>query len=517
MSAQEELVKQSASDMAAQLRSGQVSSRELVQAHLDVIEAAEPSIDAFLQVSADQALEQADAFDQRLAQEGAEGLPELAGVPIAIKDMIVTEGIPTTAASKILEGWVPPYDATVIKKLKAAGMPILGKTNLDEFAQGSSTEHSAFKTTHNPWDTERVPGGSGGGSASAVGAFEAPLALGTDTGGSIRQPGSLTGTVGVKPTYGGVSRFGAIAMASSLDQIGPVSRSVLDAALLQEVIGGYDRRDSTSIPKPVPPLAQAARQGQKRDLKGLKVGLVKELGGEGYQPGVEARFNEAVSLLESMGAEVVQVSCPHFPYALAAYYIIMPSEVSSNLARYDGMRYGLRVMPPDGVPQTAANMMAATREAGFGDEVKRRIILGIYALSAGYYDAWYGSAQKVRTLVIRDFEKAFEQADVLVSPTSPTTAFRFGEKMDDPLAMYLNDVATIPANLAGTPAMSIPAGLSDDGLPVGFQFFAPQMRDEVMYRPAAALEAALEEQWGGPISKKLSTPWLDGLAQDSTK
>ena len=351
MSAQEELVKQSASDMAAQLRSGQVSSRELVQAHLDVIEAAEPSIDAFLQVSADQALEQADAFDKRMAHEGAEGLPELAGVPIAIKDMIVTKGIPTTAASKILEGWVPPYDATVIKKLKAAGMPILGKTNLDEFAQGSSTEHSAFKPTHNPWDTERVPGGSGGGSASAVGAFEAPLALGTDTGGSIRQPGSLTGTVGVKPTYGGVSRFGAIAMASSLDQIGPVSRSVLDAALLQEIIGGYDRRDSTSIPKPVPPLAQAARQGQKRDLKGLKVGLVKELGGEGYQPGVEARFNEAVSLLESMGAEVVQVSCPHFPYALAAYYIIMPSEVSSNLARYDGMRYGLRVMPPRASPR----------------------------------------------------------------------------------------------------------------------------------------------------------------------
>ncbi|PXY81485.1 Asp-tRNA(Asn)/Glu-tRNA(Gln) amidotransferase subunit GatA [Bifidobacterium asteroides] len=517
MSAQEELVKQSASDMAAQLRSGQVSSRELVQAHLDVIEAAEPSIDAFLQVSADQALEQADAFDKRLAREGAEGLSELAGVPIAIKDMIVTKGIPTTAASRILEGWVPPYDATVIKKLKAAGMPILGKTNLDEFAQGSSTEHSAFKPTHNPWDTERVPGGSGGGSASAVGAFEAPLALGTDTGGSIRQPGSLTGTVGVKPTYGGVSRFGAIAMASSLDQIGPVSRSVLDAALLQQVIGGHDKRDSTSIPKPVPPLAQAARQGQRRDLKGLKVGLVKELGGEGYQPGVEARFNEAVSLLESMGAEVVQVSCPHFPYALAAYYIIMPSEVSSNLARYDGMRYGLRVMPPEGVPQTAANMMSATREAGFGDEVKRRIILGIYALSAGYYDAWYGSAQKVRTLVIRDFEKAFEQADVLVSPTSPTTAFRFGEKVDDPLAMYLNDVATIPANLAGTPAMSIPAGLSDDGLPVGFQFFAPQMRDEVMYRPAAALEAALEEQWGGPIFRKLSTPWLDGLAQDSTK
>ncbi|PXY80754.1 Asp-tRNA(Asn)/Glu-tRNA(Gln) amidotransferase GatCAB subunit A [Bifidobacterium indicum] len=512
-----ELVKESASEMARQLRAKEISSRELVQAQLDVIEAAEPSIDAFLQVSADQALEQADAFDRRLAAGETEGMSELAGVPIAIKDMIVTKGIPTTAASRILEGWVPPYDATVIEKIKAAGLPILGKTNLDEFAQGSSTEHSAYKSTHNPWDTERVPGGSGGGSASAVAAFEAPLALGTDTGGSIRQPGALTGTVGVKPTYGGVSRFGAIAMASSLDQIGPVSRSVLDSALLQELIGGYDRRDSTSIPKPVPPLATAAREGMKRDLKGMKVGLVKELGGEGYQPGVEARFNEGVRLLEDMGAEVVEVSCPHFPYALAAYYIIMPSEVSSNLARYDGMRYGMRVMPPEGVERTAANMMSATREAGFGDEVKRRIILGIYALSAGYYDAWYGSAQKVRTLIIRDFEQAFEKADVLVSPTSPTTAFKFGDKMDDPLAMYLNDVATIPANMAGSPAMSIPAGLSDDGLPVGFQFFAPQMRDEVMYKPAAALEAALQEQWGGPVFKDLKAPWLDGLTNGSAK
>lgn len=512
-----ELVKESASEMARQLRAKEISSRELVQAQLDVIEAAEPSIDAFLHVSADQALEQADAIDKRLAAGETEGMSELAGVPIAIKDMIVTKGIPTTAASRILEGWVPPYDATVIEKIKAAGLPILGKTNLDEFAQGSSTEHSAYKSTHNPWDTERVPGGSGGGSASAVAAFEAPLALGTDTGGSIRQPGALTGTVGVKPTYGGVSRFGAIAMASSLDQIGPVSRSVLDSALLQELIGGYDRRDSTSIPKPVPPLAAAAREGMKRDLKGMKVGLVKELGGEGYQPGVEARFNEGVRLLEDMGAEVVEVSCPHFPYALAAYYIIMPSEVSSNLARYDGMRYGMRVMPPEGVERTAANMMSATREAGFGDEVKRRIILGIYALSAGYYDAWYGSAQKVRTLIIRDFEQAFEKADVLVSPTSPTTAFKFGDKMDDPLAMYLNDVATIPANMAGSPAMSIPAGLSDDGLPVGFQFFAPQMRDEVMYKPAAALEAALQEQWGGPVFKDLKAPWLDGLINGSAK
>ncbi|MDN5979749.1 amidase family protein, partial [Bifidobacterium mongoliense] len=314
--------------------------------------------------------------------------------------------------------------------------------------------------------------------------------------------------VGVKTTYGAVSRFGAIAMASSLDQIGPVSRTVLDAALLQEVIGGHDVRDSTSIPMKVPAMVAAAREGAKRDLSGMRIGLVKELSGDGYQPGVQARFDESVALLKDMGAQIVEVSCPHLEYALGAYYIIMPSEVSSNLARYDGMRYGLRVMPPDGVPQTAANMMAATREAGFGDEVKRRIVLGTYALSAGYYDAWYGSAQKVRTLIIEDFHKAFEQADVLVSPTSPTTAFKFGAKMDDPLAMYMNDIDTIPANMAGTPAMSIPAGLSDDGLPVGFQFIAPQKRDDVMYKPAAALEAALDERRGGPIWGSLKTPWL---------
>ena len=356
------LVKLSAAEQAAAVKKGDVTSRELVEAHLKVIEAAEPSIKAFLKVSGDVALEQADAFDAKSAEDKA-ALPELAGVPIAIKDMIVTKGIETTAASKILEGWVPPYDATVIEKLKAAGMPILGKTNLDEFAQGSSTEHSAYQTTHNPWDTERVPGGSGGGSASAVAAFEAPIALGTDTGGSIRQPGALTGTVGVKPTYGGVSRFGAIAMASSLDQIGPVSRTVLDSALLQEIIGGHDKRDSTSIPEGPRPMVAAAREGAKRDLKGMKVGLIKELGGDGFQPGVEARFNEAVDKLKEMGAEVVEVSVPHIGYSLGAYYIIMPSEVSSNLARYDGMRYGLRVMPPTGVPQTAANMMAYTRRS----------------------------------------------------------------------------------------------------------------------------------------------------------
>ncbi|KFI69535.1 Asp-tRNA(Asn)/Glu-tRNA(Gln) amidotransferase subunit GatA [Bifidobacterium magnum] len=504
------LVQLTAAEMAEKIRNKEVTSRELVEAHLAVIEAAEPQLQAFLKVSAQEALAQADEFDA-LSDEDKAKLPELAGVPIAIKDMIVTEGIETTAASRILEGWVPPYDATVIERLKAAHMPILGKTNLDEFAMGSSTEHSAYQNTMNPWNTECVPGGSGGGSAAAVAGFEAPLALGTDTGGSIRQPGAFTGTVGVKPTYGAVSRYGAIAMASSLDQIGPATRSVLDSALLYEVIGGHDKRDSTSIPEPVRPAAEAAREGAKRDLKGMKVGLIKEIGGEGFQQDVLDRFNECVKLLEDMGAEVVEVSCPHIGYALSAYYIVMPSEASSNLARYDGMRYGLRVMPPVDVPQTAANMMSYTREAGFGDEVKRRIILGTYALSAGYYDAWYGSAQKVRTLIIDDFNKAFDQVDVLICPTAPTTAFKFGDKIEDPMAMYVNDIATIPANLAGLPAMSIPAGLSGDGMPVGFQFLAPQKRDEVMYKPAAALEAALEEQWGGPVWKSMNTPWLEGL------
>ena len=432
---------------------------------------------------------------------------------MAVKDNICTEGLRTTCASHMLENFVPQYDACVVEKLAAAGAIILGKTNMDEFAMGSTTETSYFGPTLNPVNHDCVPGGSSGGSAAAVAAGEAVYALGSDTGGSIRQPAAFCGIVGLKPTYGAVSRYGLIAFASSLDQIGPVSRTVLDSALLQEIIGGHDRRDSTSIPAPVRPMAAAAREGMKRDLKGMRIGLVKELSGEGFQPGVQARFEESVKKLEQMGAEVVEVSCPHFPYSLGAYYIIMPSEVSSNLARYDGMRYGLRVMPPADVPQTAANMMAYTREAGFGDEVKRRIILGTYALSAGYYDAWYGSAQKVRTLIIQDFNKAFEQADVLISPTSPSTAFKFGEKMDDPLAMYMNDIATIPANLAGTPAMSIPSGLSDDGLPAGIQFIAPQQRDEVMYKPAAALEAVLNEEWGGPIWQSLKTPWLEGLGE----
>lgn len=506
-----QLVKLTAAQMAEKLQAGEVTSRELVQAHINVIAAAEPELKAFLSVSATEALKTADEVDRRRA--AGEELPELAGVPVAIKDMIVTKGIETTAASRILQGWIPPYDATVVEKLKANLMPILGKTNLDEFAQGSSTEHSAYFPTHNPWDTQRVPGGSGGGSASAVAAYEAPLALGTDTGGSIRQPGAFTGTVGVKPTYGGVSRFGAIAMASSLDQIGPVARTVLDAALLHEVIGGYDERDSTSIPEPTPAVVKAAREGQKMDLSGLKVGVVKELSGKGYEDVVSHNFEHAVELLKSMGAQVSEVSLPNASYALPAYYVLMPSEVSSNLARYDGMRYGLRMMPPADVAQTSANMMAYTREAGFGSEVKRRILLGTYALSAGFYDKWYGSAQKVRTLIIRDFEKAFEKVDVLVSPASPTTAFKLGEELTDPMTMYLNDVATIPANLAGIPAMSLPMGLGN-GLPTGFQIMAPAKRDDLMYKPAAALEAAFAKE-AGEASELPTSKWADQAAQNA--
>ena len=496
MTASSDLTRLSAADLAEKLAAGEVSSVEATQAHLDRMTAVEPAVHAFLHVSADEALATAADIDTRRA--AGEQLHPLAGVPIAVKDVVVTQGLPTTAGSKILEGWVPPYDATLVERIKAAGLPILGKTNMDEFAMGSSTEHSAYGDTHNPWDLDRIPGGSGGGSAAAVAAFEAPLAIGTDTGGSIRQPAAVTGTVGVKPTYGSISRYGLIAMASSLDQAGPVTRTVLDSALLHELIGGHDPRDSTSIPEPLPSLVAAARQGATGDLSGLRVGVITELQGEGYQPGVLARFHESLELLRSAGAEIVEVSCPHFEYALGAYYLIMPSEASSNLAKFDGMRFGLRVEPEDG-PVTAERVMAATRGQGFGDEVKRRVILGTYALSAGYYDAYYGSAQKVRTLIQRDFTNAFAAADVLVSPTTPTTAFKLGEKLDDPLAMYLNDVATIPANLAGIPGLSLPSGLSDDGLPAGFQVLAPAKADDRLYRVGAALEALLEKSWGGSL------------------
>ncbi|MFV0459598.1 MAG: Asp-tRNA(Asn)/Glu-tRNA(Gln) amidotransferase subunit GatA [Actinomycetales bacterium] len=487
-------------ELAAGIARGDFTSEEVVTEHLSRIEAVDADVHAFLHVSADEALTEARAVDARLA--AGESLGPLAGVPIAVKDVIATKGVPTTCGSRILQGWVPPYDATVMTRLRAAGLVMLGKTNMDEFAMGSSTEHSAYGPTRNPWDLERIPGGSGGGSAAALAAFEAPLAIGTDTGGSIRQPASVTGTVGVKPTYGGISRYGLVAMASSLDQAGPCARTVLDAALLHEALGGHDPMDSTSLTdplgdKPLSALSEAARRGARDGLAGVRVGLLRELSGTGYQDGVLARFTEAVEALRGAGAEVVEVSCPNVVHALAAYYLIMPSEVSSNLARFDAMRYGLRVSP-DGDP-SAEQVMAATREAGFGAEAKRRIILGTYALSSGYYDAYYGSAQKVRTLVQADFAAAFANVDVLVSPTSPTTAFRLGDKLADPVAMYLNDVATIPANLAGIPGISLPAGLAEDGLPVGFQVLAPARADDRLYLVGAALEAALDAERGGPL------------------
>jgi aspartyl-tRNA(Asn)/glutamyl-tRNA(Gln) amidotransferase subunit A len=493
-----DITRASAAELAHALDARELSSAEVVQAHLDRIAAVDGDVHAFLHVDAEGALAAAKDVDDRRA--AGEELRVLAGVPIAVKDVMATKGLPTTCGSKILQGWVPPYDATLVSRLRAAGMPILGKTNMDEFAMGSSTEHSAYGPSHNPWDLERIPGGSGGGSSAAVAAYEAPLAIGTDTGGSIRQPAAVTGTVGVKPTYGGVSRYGLVALASSLDQAGPCTRTVLDAALLHSVIGGHDPMDSTSIDAPVPPVVEAARRA---DVSGLRVGIVKELGGEGYQAGVRARFEESVKLLQDAGAEVVEVSCPHFDYALAAYYLILPSEASSNLAKFDAMRYGMRVLPDEVDHPSAEQVMAATRDAGFGDEVKRRIILGTYALSSGYYDAYYGQAQKVRRLIADDFAAAFEQVDVLVSPTAPTTAFKIGDKIEDPMAMYLNDIATIPANLAGVPGMSIPSGLADeDGLPAGIQILAPAGRDERLYGVGAALEKMLVGKWGGPLLAK---------------
>ena len=485
-----DLIRQSAATLAGAIAEGEVSAREVTQAHLDRIAEVDDRVHAFLHVDAAGALATADAVDAQRA--AGEPLGPLAGVPLALKDVLAMKGVPTTCGSKILEGWRPPYDATVVERLRAAGIPILGKTNMDEFAMGSSTEHSAYGPTHNPWDLDRIPGGSGGGSAAAIASFEAPLAIGTDTGGSIRQPAAVTGTVGVKPTYGGVSRYGLVALASSLDQAGPCTRTVMDAALLHSVIGGHDPRDSTSIPDPMPDVVAAAARA---DVRGMRIGLVRELTGEGYQAGVEQRFREAVEILEHLGAEVVEVSCPHFDYALGAYYLILPSECSSNLARFDGMRYGLRV--GDDGSASVEDVMSLTREAGFGAEVKRRIMLGTYALSSGYYDAYYGQAQKVRTLIQRDFEAAFAQCDVLVSPTAPTTAFRIGEKVDDPLAMYLNDVATIPVNMAGNCAMSLPVGLApEDGLPVGLQVMAPPMADDRLYLVGGALEGALRDRWG---------------------
>ena len=485
-----ELTNKSALELAAGLKSGEFSSVEVTQSHLDRISATEDDFNSFITVTDELALETAKAVDAK--RSAGEDVHALAGVPVALKDLVVTEGVATTAGSKMLENWVPPYESTVHNKIKAAGLPVLGKTNLDEFAMGSTTEHSAFGNTRNPWNLEHVPGGSSGGAAAALAGFQAPLSVGTDTGGSVRQPAAFTGTVGVKPTYGSISRFGIIAMASSLDQVGPMGRNVADAAALHELLAGHDPLDSTSLPDEVGGFLNAA---QTSDLKGKKLGVIKQLAGEGYQDGVRTAFTAALETAAAAGAEIVEVDCPSISYALDAYYLIMPSEVSSNLARYDGMRYGLRVEPESG-PVTAETVMSATRAAGFGSEVKRRIILGTYALSAGYYDAYYGSAQKIRTLVQNDFAKAFAACDVLVSPTAPTTALKFGaEKAADPMALYLGDVATIPANLAGIPGLSLPAGLAD-GLPVGFQILAPAREDIKLYEVAGPLEAALESAGG---------------------
>lgn len=482
-----ELTRMTAAELADKIHSREVSSVEVTQAHLDRIDAVDSDLHAFLHVGAEAALEAASRVDAALDAGEAPASP-LAGVPLALKDVFTTTDAPTTCASKILEGYVAPYDATVTRKIREAGIPILGKTNMDEFAMGSSTENSAYGPTHNPWDVERTAGGSGGGSSAALAAGEAPLAIGTDTGGSIRQPAALTNTVGVKPTYGTVSRYGLVACASSLDQGGPTARTVLDTALLHEVIAGHDPFDATSVNKPVAPVVAAAREGANGDLKGVHVGVVKQFDREGYQPGVLEQFHKAVDQLTSQGAEVVEVDCPHFDDALAAYYLILPCEVSSNLARFDGMRYGQRV--GDDGTRSAEEVMAMTRAAGFGPEVKRRIILGTYALSVGYYDAYYLQAQRVRTLIAQDFAAAYEKCDVLVSPTTPTTAFKLGEKVSDPLAMYNFDLCTLPLNLAGLCGMSVPAGLaSDTGLPVGLQIMAPAFADDRLYKVGAAFEA----------------------------
>ena len=460
----------------------EISSTELTRAVLDRISAVDERIRAYVTVTEDVALAQAASADRRI--EAGDAGP-LTGIPVCIKDVLITRGVRTTCSSRMLENFVPPYDAHVIEQLNAAGAVMVGKSNMDEFAMGSSTENSSFFTTRNPWDTTRVPGGSSGGSSAAVAAGEAVLALGSDTGGSIRQPAALCGVVGLKPTYGRVSRYGLVAFASSLDQIGPLTSTVADAAVTLEVIAGHDPLDSTSVPEPAPRLVSRLDEG----VDGLRIGVVTELMGEGIASDVRRRVEAAAEALGAAGAKVDDVSIPAVSYGLSSYYLIAPAEASSNLARYDGVRYGLRVDAP-----TTAAMNTATRTAGFGDEVKRRIMLGTYALSAGYYDAYYGKAQKVRTLIIRDFATAYESFDLLLAPVSPTTAFPFGAKAADPLTMYLSDVCTIPSNLAGDPAVSVPFGAGDDGLPIGVQVLAPALAESTMLRAAIVLEDAMARE-----------------------
>ncbi len=476
----EQLCDLTGSELTAMLQAGEVTAVALAESSLTRVEAVDDRVKAFLTLTPEVALERAAELDVYLST-GAP-LTDVAGIPIALKDVLTTNGIRTTCGSKILETYTPPYDCTAWTRLSGAGSTLVGKTNCDEFAMGSSNEHSAYGPVHNPWDLATVPGGSSGGSAAAVAAGEVVWSLGSDTGGSVRQPAALTGVVGLKPTYGLISRFGLVAFASSLDTVGTFTRSVRDAATLLNTLAGKDHRDATSLA--IEPTD--FRAGLEDGVQGLRVGVLTEAFGEGVQGDVAGSVRAAVERLSTLGAEVGEVHLPHAAYALSAYYLIAPSEASSNLARYDGVRYGLREDGADSI-----EMMSRTRGAGFGPEVKRRIMLGTYALSAGYYDAFYGQAQKVRTLVIRDYEAAFANFDVLVSPTSPTTAFRIGEKADDPMAMYLNDIFTIPANLAGVPAISVPSGLDSAGLPVGLQFTAPVLGESTLLRAAAALEADL--------------------------
>jgi aspartyl-tRNA(Asn)/glutamyl-tRNA(Gln) amidotransferase subunit A len=476
-----DLIWTSAVDLAKSLDAGDVSSTEITTAFLERCKEVDSSLGAFLNLTEEQALAAAKESDER--RETGKKVSFVDGIPVAYKDLFVTKSVTTTTGSRILEGWVPPYDATVVQRGHAAGLPMLGKTNMDEFAMGSSTENSGFFPARNPWDTTRVPGGSSGGSAAIVAAGGAPWAWGTDTGGSVRQPASLCGIVGMKPTYGLVSRYGMVAFASSLDQAGPLTRTVADAAALLQLVCGHDAMDSTSIPQPAPNFLDGIDDG----IKGMRIGVVSEFRGEGLQPGVRTRVDEAYERLEKLGASLEEVSLPSFEHGISAYYLIAPAEASANLARYDGVRYGLRVEGNDIVEMTSR-----TRDAGFGAEVKRRVMLGTYALSAGYYDAYYGKAQKVRTLIIQELEHAYSSVDLIVCPTSPTTAFELGARTDNPLEMYLSDIFTVPVNLAGNAGISVPCGLSpEDGLPVGLQLIAKALDEKTMFRAAHAFEKDL--------------------------
>lgn len=477
-----ELIKKTASEQRKALLNKEISAVDLVNAEFDRIEKVDETLGSFNSLCKEQAIETAKEVDKKIL--AGEELPPLAGIPLALKDNINFKGTKTTASSKILENFVSPYDATVSKKLRENLIPVLGKVNMDEFAMGSSTENSATKLTRNPWDTNKVPGGSSGGSAAAVAGYEATLALGSDTGGSIRLPASFCGIVGMKPTYGRVSRYGLIAFASSLDQIGPFARNVEDTALLLEAISGHDSHDSTSLNIPVPAYSKALG----KDIKGSKVGVIKELLAEGVSPDVKKAVEAAIQTYKELGAEIVEISLPLMEHSIGVYYILATAEASSNLARFDGVKYGHRTENP----KNLLEMYTKTRAEGFGDEVKRRIMLGTYALSAGYYDAYYKKAQQIRRLIKEDFDRAFEKVDILVSPTCPSTAFEIGSKISDPLSMYLMDIGTITANLAGIPGMSLPCGFDSNGMPIGLQILAPALGEEKLFNMAYSFEQATD-------------------------